>query len=118
MSWSAFWPLHDSLDLLVGQQPRRPERQLAAHHAAVGHDDPPPISCTRETQASMSASAVLTRGGGGGGGATIFVRVVGDGRANAPRCSPNPVTSPTPTRPLAWWRSATAILAMSRVVGQ
>ena len=34
--------------------------------------------------------------------------------ANAPARSPKPRTSPTPTGPVAWWRSTTAILARSR----
>ena len=34
--------------------------------------------------------------------------------ANAPARSPKPRTSPSPTRPVAWWRSITAILARSR----
>ena len=34
--------------------------------------------------------------------------------ANAPARSPKPRTSPSPTRPVAWWRSMTAILARSR----
>ena len=34
--------------------------------------------------------------------------------ANAPARRPNPRTSPRPTRPVAWWRSTTAIFARSR----
>ena len=34
--------------------------------------------------------------------------------ANAPRRRPKPCTSPTPTRPVAWWRSTTASFARSR----
>ena len=33
--------------------------------------------------------------------------------AIAPRASPKPDTQPTPTRPVAWWRSSTAMRATS-----
>ena len=68
---------------------------------------PPPSSCRRAAQARIEASSTPT--------ATTLWASWATVEAKAPRRRPKPVTSPRPTRPVAWWRSMTAILARSRV---
>ena len=67
---------------------------------------PPPISCSRTAHTVMSASATPT--------ITTLCASWATVEANAPARRPNPRTSPRPIRPVAWWRSTTAILARSR----
>ena len=97
----------DLLDRPVGEQAGDGQRELAHDRAAVGDDDP-------------AADLLQPRGAGQDVGVVDadrddVVRVVGDGRGERARgAARSRVTSPRPTRPVAWWRSITAILARSR----
>ena len=67
---------------------------------------PPPSSISRRAQAAMLASSAPTT--------TMLCASCATVDANAPLRRPKPRTSPTPTRPVAWWRSITASFARSR----
>ena len=67
---------------------------------------PPPSACARAAHSAMSTSDTPTTTRLCASWATV--------EAKAPPVSPNPRTSPSPTRPVPWWRSITAIFARSR----
>ena len=100
-------PLDDLRRRLVGEQAGDRQRQLAAHVAVVVHHDPAADLAERGRSRAPSRRRRRRR-------STMLWASWATVVANAPRCRPKPRTKPTPTRPVAWWRSTTAILAMSR----
>ena len=92
---------------LVRQQPGDRQRQLAAHVAVrVHHDAAADLGEPRDRERHLVVVHARRT--------TMLCASWATVVANAPRCRPKPRTKPTPTRPVAWWRSTTAILAMSR----
>ena len=86
-------PFGDLLQRRVGEQPGDRQRELAATSPSRATTSPPPSACARSAHSAMSASSTPTTTRLCASWATV--------EANAPARSPNPRTSPSPTRPVA-----------------
>ena len=107
-AWSGVEALDDlARPARVGHEARRPAAAARAHGAVLEHHD----AAADLGQARDAARHVVVVDADH----DDVVRVVGDGRRERAAAQAEAAArSPRPTRPVAWWRSTTAILARSR----